>query len=87
MAGSDDTSNTCTEPYGPVPRTPRLNTAQAVRREVGQVYRRARAGQMPWEAATRATYVLFALYRMIDAATLDQLAERVARLEAAGPRP
>lgn len=66
------------------PRTPRLDTGDRVRCELARIYRLARAGHLQWEAATKAAHILFSLHRMLDAATLDQLADRVARLEASG---
>ena len=70
-------------PLPPAPRSPRLDTGDRVRCELARIYRLARAGQIPWEAATKAAHILYSLHRMLDAATLDTLVERISRLEAA----
>ena len=70
------------QPLPRAPRAPRLDTGDRVRCELARIYRLARAGHLPWEAATKAAHILYSLHRMLDAATLDQLADRVAALEA-----
>lgn len=69
-------------PLPRAPRTPRLDSGDRVRAEVARVYRRAAAGLVDWPTACRAGYLLSLLHRMLDGAALDQLAERVAALEA-----
>lgn len=69
-------------PLPPAPRTPRLDTADRVRAELARCYRRAAAGLVDWPTACRAGYLLSTLHKMLEAAELRDLAERVALLEA-----
>lgn len=80
--GAADSTGPGLTPLPPAPRSPRLDNAIRVRIEVARVYRRAAAGLIDWQTATRATSVLFTIHRMLDTAELSDLAERVAALEA-----
>jgi hypothetical protein len=53
-----------------------------VRAELARCYRRAAAGLVDWPTACRAGYLLSTLHKMLEAAELRDLAERVALLEA-----
>ena len=64
------------------PRYPRLDTADRVRQEQARVYRHAKFGHMTWQAGCQATHILSTLHRMIEAAKLDDLADRITALEA-----
>ncbi len=52
-----------------------LKTAQNVRAEIARVYREMRTGRMQPEMATKLTYVLAVLGRMIEAGDLEQRVE------------
>jgi hypothetical protein len=59
------------QPLPPVPRAPRLDTADRVRAELARIYRFCRAGHVPWETGTKAASILYSIYRMIEGAELE----------------
>ena len=62
----------------PAPRVGRLDTLQAVRRELSRVYRDARTGKIDTADASRLGFLLVSLAKIIEGSTLEQ---RIAALE------
>ena len=63
----------------PLRRGPVLETLTDVRREMARVYRHMRHGRIDTQDATRMTYVLSQIARIIET---EELETRIARLEA-----
>jgi hypothetical protein len=55
----------------PTPRRPTLSTAMDVKREMGKLYRLARAQMIPLEDASKATYILTSIAKIIEASELE----------------
>ncbi len=62
----------------PIPRPGPLNTLRRVRGELARVYRDARTRRLDPADATKLTYMLGTLARILE---VDQLEERIAALE------
>jgi len=69
-------------PSPPPPRVGRLNTLAGVRQELVRLYREARAGTLPTQEATRLTFILQAIAKIIEGhdleARLNALEQRAA---------
>ena len=63
----------------PRPRRPVLQTLPDVRREMARVYREMRRGRIETQDATRMTYVLSQIAKIIQTAELDARIEAVER--------
>jgi len=62
----------------PAPRVGRLDTLQAVRRELSRVYRDARTGKIDPQDGTRFAFILSSIAKLIESSDLE---ERIAKLE------
>ena len=71
-----------TSPY--TPRVGRLDTPSRCRRELARVYREARQGTLATQDATRLANILYLVARLAELDTLDDLAQRMDRLEGRG---
>lgn len=56
-----------------------LDTAVGIRRELGRLYREARAGRIDPGDATKLAYVLLAIVRVAEAASFDERLDRLER--------
>ena len=83
VAESADGAATYAKP--PPPRVGRLDTLQRVRLEARALYVSARRGEIPAADASRLGSLLALIASLVRDATLDDLAERIAALEARAP--
>ena len=64
----------------PSPRVGRLNTLQAVRRELSRVYREARTGKIDTADASRLGLLLVSLAKIMESSDLEQRIEALEKL-------
>lgn len=64
---------------GPPLKKPHLNTIDAVAVEMARVYRQARAGEIPLQDATRLSFILAQLGKLMETALIER---RIDALEA-----
>lgn len=69
----------------PRPSVGRLDTLPRCRKELVRLYREARHGELPPQSATRLAHLVGLIAKLLEVAQLDEIAQRVAALEARPP--
>lgn len=64
----------------PLPRVGRLNSLAGVRLELTRVYRDARQGKIPTQEASRLTFILSVIARVIEGSELERRVEALERM-------